>query len=197
MADQPSFSLLAYSFRDSLTPDSNIRTTEFLQCAEHLVLLLDLLGKIAFKPVKADLTMNIKKTRDRQHAVPAESETLQELVRNERKTGSHTATEGLQWLTRGLDFLSQSFRHSLDNPSAELNTSLTAGYQNTLKPMHNFFIKPIFAAAMSAVPYRKDFYLKISPDADEATRHMTEAIGGLQEVMEILKPFIFGPEAKW
>lgn len=33
-------------------------------------------------------------------AAPAESQTLQELVLNELKTGKHTATEGLVWLVR-------------------------------------------------------------------------------------------------
>lgn len=33
-------------------------------------------------------------------AAPAESETLQDLVLNELKTGKHTATEGLLWLGR-------------------------------------------------------------------------------------------------
>jgi hypothetical protein len=41
-----------------------------------------------------------QKIRDRQLAAPAESETLQDLVRNELKAKKHTATEGLLWLWR-------------------------------------------------------------------------------------------------
>jgi len=41
-----------------------------------------------------------QKIRDRQLAAPLESETLQDLVRNELKTGKHTASEGLLWLVR-------------------------------------------------------------------------------------------------
>ena len=42
----------------------------------------------------------MQKIRERQLAAPAESETLQDLVRNELKTKSHKATEGLLWLVR-------------------------------------------------------------------------------------------------
>jgi len=43
---------------------------------------------------------NIKKIRDRQLAAPLQSETLQDLVKNELATKKHTASEGLLWLTR-------------------------------------------------------------------------------------------------
>jgi hypothetical protein len=38
--------------------------------------------------------------RERQLAAPGDSETLQDLVRNELKEGKHLATEGLLWLIR-------------------------------------------------------------------------------------------------
>lgn len=77
-----------------------IHTTEFLEAAESVAGLFDVLGSAAFKPVKGDMTGNIKKIRDRQLEAPVDSETLQDLVRNELKTKKHTATEGLLWLTR-------------------------------------------------------------------------------------------------
>jgi len=42
----------------------------------------------------------LQKIKDRQLASPLESDTLQDLVRNELKTGKHTASEGLLWLVR-------------------------------------------------------------------------------------------------
>jgi hypothetical protein len=42
----------------------------------------------------------VQKLRDRLLAAPADSLTVQDLVRNELKTKKHTATEGLVWLTR-------------------------------------------------------------------------------------------------
>jgi hypothetical protein len=101
--------------------DNAISTTEFLEAAESTTTLFDVLGSVAFKPVKGDMSGNIKvreddgssgwscknshantgqKIRDRQLAAPAQSETLQELCLNELKEKKHTATEGLLWLTR-------------------------------------------------------------------------------------------------
>lgn len=82
------------------TKDDAIHTTEFLEAAEAVTALFDVLGGVAFQPVKNDMTGNIKKVRERQLAAPLESETLQDLVRNELKTKKHTATEGLLWLNR-------------------------------------------------------------------------------------------------
>lgn len=60
----------------------------------------DLLGSVAFTPVKNDLTGNIKKVHDRQLASPGDSENLQALVTSEIKAKKHTAAEGLVWLVR-------------------------------------------------------------------------------------------------
>lgn len=62
--------------------------------------LFDVLGGAAFKPVKNDMAGNIQKVKARQLESPIDSETLQDLVRNELKTKKHTSTEGLLWLTR-------------------------------------------------------------------------------------------------
>ena len=63
----------------------------------------DILGSVAFSPVKNDMLGNVKKIRDRQLAAPLESENLQSLVRNELKAKKHVATEGLLWLVRYLN----------------------------------------------------------------------------------------------
>jgi hypothetical protein len=46
------------------------------------------------------VSASAQKIKDRQLAAPLESDTLQDLVRNELKTGKHTASEGLLWLVR-------------------------------------------------------------------------------------------------
>lgn len=80
--------------------DNAIPTTQFLEAAESLQNLFDVLGSAAFKPVKSDMGGNIKKVRDRQLEAPVDSESLQDLVRSELKAKKHTATEGLVWLVR-------------------------------------------------------------------------------------------------
>ncbi|OCK81363.1 glycolipid transfer protein [Lepidopterella palustris CBS 459.81] len=194
------FDTLKQSFVDvpvDKTKDDAVSTTEFLAAAESLVTLFDVLGSAAFTPVKSDMTGNIRKIRERQLAAPADSETLQELVVNELKTKKHVATEGLLWLTRGLDFTAQALRHNLANSSDELSTSFRASYANTLKPHHSMFVKPIFSAAMSATPYRKDFYAKLGEDVEVVKTELERWLEALEMVVGVLKEFLARKEAKW
>ncbi|KAI9710825.1 MAG: hypothetical protein M1828_002023 [Chrysothrix sp. TS-e1954] len=194
------FDTIRKSFADVPVDKSNdnaIPTSSFLEAAESLTTLFDVLGSAAFTPVKSDLTGNIKKVRTRQLAAPAESETLQELVRNELKGKKHTATEGLLWLTRGLDFTCQSLHQNLHAPTEELSTSFRAAYSNTLKPHHSFVIKPIFSAAMSATPYRKDFYAKLGDDPAKVNKELGAWLNALESQVGVLKEFLGRKEAKW
>lgn len=177
--------------------DNAINTTQFLEAAESLTTLFDVLGSAAFKPVKSDMQGNIKKIRDRQLAAPLESDTLQDLVRNELKTGKHTASEGLLWLVRALDFTAQGLRANLSNPSTELADSFRTAYGNTLKPHHSFIIKPIFSAAMSATPYRKTFYANLGDDQERVNKELDAWLASLEKIVSILKEFQGRKEAKW
>ncbi|KAJ5119148.1 hypothetical protein N7448_010855 [Penicillium atrosanguineum] len=199
-ADSTWFDTLNRSFADvpiDAANDDAISTAEFLEAAEALVTLFDVIGSAAFSPVKSDLTGNIKKVKDRMLAAPAESQTLQELVLNELKTGKHTATEGLVWLVRGLDFTAQALRHNLENPKEELSASFRHAYGGTLKPHHSFLVKPIFSAAMSATPYRADFYKKLGSDQSKVNTSMEKEVAALEKVVAILKTFQARKDAQW
>ncbi|MCJ1395817.1 hypothetical protein MMC18_008703 [Xylographa bjoerkii] len=196
------FQALKKSFTDVPIDNSKdngiaIPTTDFLEATESLCSLFDVMGSVAFTPVKNDMLGNVKKIRDRQLTSPAESSTLQSLVIDELKTKKHTATEGLLWLTRGLDFTAQALRHNLSHPTEELSVSFRHAYGNTLKPHHSFLIKPIFSAAMSATPYRKDFYAKLDDDPVQGKREMEKWLGALEERVTILKGFLGSKAAKW
>jgi len=177
--------------------DNAISTTEFLEAAESLTTLFDVLGSVAFTPVKSDMLGNIKKIRDRQLAAPLESVTLQDLVLNELKTKKHTATEGLVWLVRGLDFTSIALSQNIAISTEELSTSFRNAYGNTLKPFHGFLIKPVFSAAMSACPYRKDFYLKLGEDQEKVLSELRVWLAALEKIIAVLKGFLDRKEAKW
>lgn len=97
----------------------------------------------------------------------------------------------------GLDFTAQSLRHNMDHPNEELSASFRHSYVNTLKPHHSFMIKPIFSAAMSATPYRKDFYAKLGDDEGKVKEGLTKWLGALEEQVTILKSFQATKEAKW
>ncbi|KAI4153574.1 MAG: hypothetical protein LQ340_002239, partial [Diploschistes diacapsis] len=137
------------------------------------------------------------KIRDRQLASPSASTTLQALVTSELSTKKHSAAEGLLWLTRGLDFTAQALRHNTTNGTDELSSSFRAAYERTLKPHHSFVVKPIFSAAMSATPYRKDFYAKLSPDEERRKAQMEEWLAALEKRVTVLNAFLGSPRAKW
>lgn len=98
---------------------------------------------------------------------------------------------------RGLDFTAQALRANLSNPKSELSESFRAAYGNTLKPHHSFLIKPIFSAAMSATPYRADFYAKLGDDQERVNKELDAWLSALEKVVSILKEFQGRKEAKW
>ncbi|KAI9756538.1 MAG: hypothetical protein M4579_003797 [Chaenotheca gracillima] len=194
------FDTLGKSFCDvpvNADKDNAIKTADFLDAAESLTTLFDVLGSVAFTPVKSDILGNIKKIRERQLAAPGESEDLQALVINELKTKKHVASEGLLWLVRGLDFTAQALRHNVSSSTDELSVSFRSAYGATLKPHHSFMVKPIFSAAMSATPYRKDFYAKLGDDETKVQSELRKWLGALETQVAILKGFQDRKEAKW
>ncbi|KFH44562.1 Pleckstriny domain-containing family A member-like protein [Hapsidospora chrysogenum ATCC 11550] len=177
--------------------DNAIATTEFLDAAESLTSIFDVLGGVAFSPVKNDLLGNIKKLRERQLAAPDASKTIQDLVKNELATKKHTATEGLVWLVRGLEFTCIALSSNVAKDTEELSDSFRAAYGTTLKPHHSFVVKPIFSAAMSACPYRKTFYEKLGSDPEKVRSELRTYLQGLDKIVAILKGFLDRKESKW
>ena len=88
-------------------------------------------------------------------------------------------------------------RHNADNPKEELSTSFRHAYGNTLKPHHSFMVKPIFSAAMSATPYRKDFYAKLGDDQGKVNSTANVWLGALEGQVGTLKEFLGRKECKW
>ncbi|PPQ66332.1 hypothetical protein CVT26_011163 [Gymnopilus dilepis] len=152
------------SFADVPITDAGVDTVTFLQAAEGLVGMFDLLGSAAFSVVQSDLKGNIAKVRARYEAAPTLSSTLELLVENEKNEKKRTATEGLLWLLRGLSFTCKALQNAQSNKSEELSAAFTKSYDVTLKKFHNFVVKGIFAVAMKACPYRADFYTKLAAD---------------------------------
>lgn len=100
---------------------------------------------------------------------------------------------------RGLEFTSIALSQNMAKPTEELADSFRGAYGVTLKPHHSFLIKPVFSAAMSACPYRKDFYNKLGSGGDEAhvQAELKEYLAALEKIVGILKEFLASKEAKW
>ena len=85
----------------------------------------------------------------------------------------------------------------MSNPGEELSGSFRDAYGKTLKPHHSFMVKPVFSAAMSATPYRKDFYAKLGDDPAKVQAGLSKWLTALEEQVAILKSFQSTKEAKW
>jgi hypothetical protein len=58
-------------------------------------------------------------------------------------------------------------------------------------------VKPIFSAAMSACPYRKDFYAKLGEDEEKVAAELGIWLAALEKIIAVLKAFLDRKEAKW
>ncbi|PWY97539.1 putative het-c2 protein [Testicularia cyperi] len=179
------------SFAD-VPSENGVDTLAFIEACEGLVKLFDLLGNTAFKVVQNDMNGNIAKVNNRlQETGPERSGTLEKLVQNEGPGGTpkRTATEGLMWLLRGLDFTAQAMRNSLTNKNEELATSFTNAYGSTLRPYHGMLVRPVFGLAMKACPYRKDFYSKLGSPPEKVDEELEKWLSGLERIVAHMKSF--------
>ncbi|KAI8056374.1 glycolipid transfer protein domain-containing protein [Thamnidium elegans] len=180
------FDSLARSYTD-VDLSKGIDTEQFIEATEGLVKLFDLLGSAAFSVVQNDMNGNIKKIRERFLSNPTANSTLQELLATEAPDKKRVATEGLLWLSRGLDFTAQALRRSVDDAEEELNVSFTKAYEQTLRKHHNMLIRPVFSLAMKACPYRKDFYEKIGVVNEAAFAQMKSWLEALENIIRIIQ----------
>ncbi|OBA19183.1 glycolipid transfer protein, partial [Metschnikowia bicuspidata var. bicuspidata NRRL YB-4993] len=177
------------SFADVPVAESKIDTAAFLEASETLVKLFDLLGSSAFSVVQKDMTGNIEKVRAKLLADPANLSTLQDLILSEADTKSKKATQGLLWLTRGLEFTAQAMRETVDNPSKEMTVTFTDAYSKTLSKYHGMLVKPIFKLAMKACPYRKDFFEKLGSDQAKVGEQLAAWLKALEEIVALIMAF--------
>ncbi|RIA90297.1 glycolipid transfer protein domain-containing protein, partial [Glomus cerebriforme] len=100
-----------------------------------------------------------------------------------------TATEGLLWLKRGLEFTSVALRRSYNDDNEELTVSFTEAYSVTLRQFHGALVRPVFSFAMKACPYRKDFFEKLGEDQEKVKQQFGEWLTAFEKVVEILNNF--------
>lgn len=183
------FDEMKKSFADVPVSDDKIDTAAFLEASESLVKLFDLLGSSAFSVVQKDMTGNIDKIRAKLLKDPAHSATLQDLVLAEAGTKDKKATQGLLWLSRGLQFTAQAMRETVDNPGKEMTVTFTDAYTKTLAQYHGMLVKPIFKLAMKACPYRKDFYEKLGEDQAKVAEQLAVWLEALERIVTIIVNF--------
>lgn len=177
------------SFADVSLDGDKIDTASFLDASVSLVKLFDLLGLSAFTVVQKDMTGNIEKVRAKLLSDPANAATLQGLVLSEAGTKDKKATQGLLWLSRGLQFTAQAMRETVDNPLKEMTVTFTDAYTKTLAQYHGMLVKPIFKLAMKACPYRKDFFAKLGADQTRVAEQLAVWLAALENIVLVIMAF--------
>ena len=104
----------------------------------------------------------------------------------------NSASDALLWLHRALAFTARAIRRNVSNPNEELVTSFQSAYDEILRRHHGIMIRPIFTVAMKAVPYRRDFYIKLDPTMVEpdVIREMEIWLSSLERVVAIIAPLL-------
>lgn len=118
---------------------------------------------------------------------------LKDIVLSESGQKKRDATQGLLWLTRGLEFTAVAIRNSVSDPNQELAASFTNSYNETLTKFHSFAVRPVFKLAMRACPYRNVFYEKLGKtEANESAlkEQLLVWLEALENIVTIIQQFL-------
>lgn len=177
--------------------DGGIPTKSFLLACNSILPIFDVLGPTAFAPVKLDIGGNIKKLMTKYENDPKSSSTLQSMISQEIRSNTcavkNSATDALLWLKRALQF-TNAFLQEIDKGERELVVVASNAYSKTLRRYHGWMVRGVFAMAVKAVPYWKDFVKAlgttdsgIAPESDvlsdikEFTNTLSSLIGKINE----------------
>jgi hypothetical protein len=76
-------------------------------------------------------------------------------VENEKGEKKRTATQGLMWLLRGLQFTQQALANAQANSTQEISVAFTNAYGETLKKYHNMVVKGVFSVIIAFIRVQK------------------------------------------
>ncbi|KAI0248761.1 glycolipid transfer protein [Lactifluus subvellereus] len=150
------------SFANVPVTADGVETTSFLEAADGLMNLFDLLGGPVFAFVQTDLRNNITGVRARYAGRESVSATLENLVQAEAREGEKQGTACLVRLTRGLLFTCRALQHAQEDRMAELSVCFKRAYDIVLRHHHSFVIRSVVTVAIYAVPRRDIFFTRIA-----------------------------------
>jgi len=181
----------AKSFADVPVTDKGVDTVQFLEAADGLVNMFDLLGSLVFGFVQTDLRENISGVRSSYHAKPQVRNTLEELVYSEVADRQKHGIDSLRRLTRGLAFTCASLQHSRANERDEMHICFKRAYDTVLRRHHNFAIRTVVTVALKACPRRVDFYARIAQGGSQEslTLELDKWLAGLDLIVKHLSRF--------
>ncbi|CAB3978697.1 pleckstrin homology domain-containing family A member 8-like [Paramuricea clavata] len=172
--------------------NGDIPTKSFLLACNSILPIFDVLGPTAFAPVKLDISGNIKKLTSKYDNDRQSCATLQSMISFEIHsntcTAKNSATDALLWLKRALQF-TNAFLMEINKGERELVVVASNAYSKTLRKYHGWMVRGVFAMAVKAVPYWKDF-VKALGSTDSGVAPESDVLHDIKEFTDTLSPLI-------
>lgn len=182
------------SFVDVPITADGVETVSFLEAADGLMNLFDLLGGAVFAFVQTDLRSNIAGVRARYNAHQSVSETLEKLVQTEavEGNGDRHGTACLVRLARGLMFTCRALQAAQEDRSLELYMCFKRAYDVVLRHHHSFIIRSVVSVAIHAVPRRDVFFTRIAEggSVEKLDTEMAKWLAALDALVIRLSAFL-------
>jgi len=130
--------------------------------------MLDTQTNLVFVPVRSRFTNNVNQIKD-YYSKHRDCTTLDRLIQREIDEGKSnvakiSASRGVMWFTRAVQFLVEAFDNSLSKEDEELTVSFQHAYDASLGKHHDYIVGNLFAAALQMCPYREKFYRQLAGD---------------------------------
>eukprot|EP00798_Chlamydomonas_sp_ICE-L_P022696 gene22696-29851_t len=161
----------------------NIKTLDFINLIEHVVVIFDKLGAVlAF--AKADMVIKCASLR----SVADKCPTLKDIYEADKATKTLTKkgsnARNLHRLTGVLSFLRLLLMKLIEDPVCTTGTAASYAYEQALAPAHTFMIKSAVRAGMYVLPGRVAFMASLGVTDDSARESANTLVISAQPVVD-------------
>eukprot|EP00316_Scyphosphaera_apsteinii_P013447 CAMPEP_0119343236 /NCGR_PEP_ID=MMETSP1333-20130426/106339_1 /TAXON_ID=418940 /ORGANISM="Scyphosphaera apsteinii, Strain RCC1455" /LENGTH=211 /DNA_ID=CAMNT_0007355617 /DNA_START=42 /DNA_END=677 /DNA_ORIENTATION=- len=168
--------------------EKGVTGEEFCEMSFTLITVFDLVLGNAAGIVKGDMLGNTKTLQD--NLKKSGKATPQEMISDEITNGdlnklikdAKTSTCALLWLSRALWFIYGLLEHLCNNPTASVKDCAQAGYDQSLRPHHNFVVRNSVSLCLKAAPERSKLIDLLGPDEPTVLNHFKDLLPHLKAI---------------
>mmetsp|Transcript_15507 Transcript_15507/g.21406 ORF Transcript_15507/g.21406 Transcript_15507/m.21406 type:complete len:201 (+) Transcript_15507:70-672(+) len=171
--------------------DGSIQTEPFLEACRCIVPIIETLGT-AFYPAKADVNGNIERLSNRKKEDPEKYKLLFDIVKAEmaagQEGGSTSATKGVLWLKRFLEFVLALMSALEANTAGSLTLydAANTAYITCLQPYHGWIASSAFTVVLNLCGSREAFENALGGEAGDRAQFLQSFGPVLQSVHTFL-----------
>ncbi|RZC35792.1 GLTP domain containing protein [Asbolus verrucosus] len=159
-------------------PNENqkIKTQEFLDASSGVVILVEKFGKV-FAPVIYDMNGNIKKVSAKYEEDKENYEFMEDMILKQKSAGELIVVDALQWLRRGLHFITRFFQSVIDdtdnnNNTQDLSPFIKSAYKETLERYHGWLGSQLFNILSRFTPNRRHLFYTLALEKHNKDEHV-------------------------